>query len=319
MDGISPSNNKFIDPVKFKNKDLTINGERRARVSLLELRTLWVNTGTLCNLTCKNCYIESSPLNDRLVYISKDEVKFFLDEILERQFSTKDIGFTGGEPFMNPDFIPTLQLTLSRGFRALILTNAMKPMQHQKNPLMKLKNKFGDQLRIRVSVDHYTKNLHESERGDGSWRSMLQGLIWLSINGFNFDVAGRTPWGEGEEMMRSNYGKFFSKYNIDIDHNDPARLVLFPEMDELLDTPEITERCWSILGVDPNDMMCANSRMIVKRKGADRPAVIACTLLPYDQQFELGETLFTSSKSVSLNHPHCSKFCVLGGGSCTKG
>ena len=74
MDGISQSDNKFIDPVKFKNKDLTINGERRARVSLLELRTLLVNTGTLCNLTCKNCYIESSPLNDRLVYISKDDV-----------------------------------------------------------------------------------------------------------------------------------------------------------------------------------------------------------------------------------------------------
>ena len=108
MDGISPSDNKFIDPVKFKNKDLTINGERRARVSLLELRTLWVNTGTLCNLTCKNCYIESSPLNDRLVYISKDEVKLFLDEILEQKFSTKEIGFTGGEPFMNPDFIHVL-------------------------------------------------------------------------------------------------------------------------------------------------------------------------------------------------------------------
>lgn len=319
MDGISPSDNKFIDPVKFKNKDLTINGERRARVSLLELRTLWVNTGTLCNLTCKNCYIESSPLNDRLVYISKDEVKLFLDEILEQKFSTKEIGFTGGEPFMNPDFIPTLKLTLSRGFRVLILTNAMKPMQHQKNPLLKLKHKFGDQLRIRVSVDHYTKNLHESERGDGSWQSMLQGLTWLSINNFNFDVAGRTPWGEDEEMMRSKYGKLFSKYNIDVDHNDPARLVLFPEMDELLDAPEITERCWSILGVDPNNMMCANSRMIVKRRGADRPAVIACTLLPYDQQFELGETLLMSSKSVSLNHPHCSRFCVLGGGSCTKG
>jgi len=25
-----------------------------------------------------------------------------------------------------------------------------------------------------------------------------------------------------------------------------------------------------------------------KSKGADRPAVVACTLLPYDPQFELG-------------------------------
>ena len=34
--------------------------------------------------------------------------------------------------------------------------------------------------------------------------------------------------------------------------------------------------------------MCASARMVVKRKGAERPAVVACTLLPYDPQFELG-------------------------------
>jgi len=65
-------------------------------------------------------------------------------------------------------------------------------------------------------------------------------------------------------------------------------------------------------------MMCASSRMVVKRKGAEKAAVVACTLLPYDPQFELGETLAEASGSVSLNHPHCAKFCVLGGGSCSK-
>lgn len=65
-------------------------------------------------------------------------------------------------------------------------------------------------------------------------------------------------------------------------------------------------------------MMCASSRMVVKRRGAGRPAVLACTLLPYDGQFELGTTLAEAAGAVPLNHPHCAKFCVLGGGSCTK-
>jgi hypothetical protein len=65
--------------------------------------------------------------------------------------------------------------------------------------------------------------------------------------------------------------------------------------------------------------MCASSRMVVKRKGAARPAVLACTLLPYDPQFELGATLAEAACAVQLNHPHCAKFCVLGGGSCSKG
>jgi hypothetical protein len=63
--------------------------------------------------------------------------------------------------------------------------------------------------------------------------------------------------------------------------------------------------------------MCASSRMVVKRKGAERPGVVACTLLPYDAAFELGSTLAEAAGSISLNHPHCAKFCVLGGGACS--
>jgi hypothetical protein len=63
--------------------------------------------------------------------------------------------------------------------------------------------------------------------------------------------------------------------------------------------------------------MCASSRMVVKRKGSDHPVVVACTLIPYDSQFELGRTLREATRTVPLNHPNCAKFCVLGGGSCS--
>jgi hypothetical protein len=60
----------LLDPAKFQNALLTAKGEQRAHVGLKALETLWFNTGTLCNLTCRNCYIESSPRNDRLVYLT---------------------------------------------------------------------------------------------------------------------------------------------------------------------------------------------------------------------------------------------------------
>ena len=99
--------------------------------------------------------------------------------------------------------------------------------------------------------------------------------------------------------------------------NVEGGLVLFPEMDAAADVPEITDACWSILEVSPQAMMCASSRMVVKTKGAARPHVVACTLLPYDPQFALGETLGEASRPVRLNHPHCARFCVLGGASCS--
>src|SRR4051812_36210665 len=112
-----------LDPAKFRNPAVTARGERRAQVALKQLRTLWFNTGTLCNLTCSNCYIESSPTNDRLAYLSAAEVRTYLDEIHRDDLATEEIGFTGGEPFMNPELGEMLRECLSRGFRVLVLTN----------------------------------------------------------------------------------------------------------------------------------------------------------------------------------------------------
>ena len=73
------------------------------------MRTLWINTGSLCNIECRNCYIDSSPTNDRLVYITAREVSRFYEEIAGANLSVREIGFTGGEPFMNPDIIAMLE------------------------------------------------------------------------------------------------------------------------------------------------------------------------------------------------------------------
>lgn len=308
---------KLLDPAKFRDPAVTAKGERRARVALRRLDTLWFNTGTLCNLTCRNCYIESSPTNDRLVYLTAAEVARYLDEIAREALGTREIGFTGGEPFMNPDFMAMLADALGRGFRVLVLTNAMKPMAKRKAPLLQLRERHGARLTLRVSIDHYSAALHELMRGPRTFARTIEGLTWLAEHGFAISVAGRTGWNESEASLRAGFARLFAELKVPVDAQDPAQLVLFPEMDASLDVPEITEACWGILKVSPDAMMCAQSRMVVKRKGATAPAVVACTLLPYDPQFELGATLREAQGPVALNHPHCARFCVLGGGSCS--
>ena len=101
---MAPVAARRLDPGKFRDPLRTASGEPRARVALRSLDTLWFNTGTLCNLTCGHCYIESSPRNDRLMYLSAADVTQYLDEIAALRLGTGLIGFTGGEPFMNPQF-----------------------------------------------------------------------------------------------------------------------------------------------------------------------------------------------------------------------
>ena len=308
----------LLAEAKFRDPQLTASGEIRASVHLKELKTLWFNTGTLCNLTCSNCYIESSPTNNRLVYLTVSEVTAFLDELDYVGSSLKEVAFTGGEPFMNPDLVAMVAVSLERGYSVLILTNAMRPMLKCADDLLKLQAQHGDKLTVRVSLDHYSEPLHDLYRGERAYKRAVDGIRWLSAHGFRINLAGRTLWNESEKMIRDGFARLCTCEEIAVDSYDPSQLILFPEMDETLDVVEISDACWSLLNVDPDDMMCATSRMIVKRKGENRPVVLPCTLLPYEPEFELGDTLTKAESNVKLNHPHCSRFCVLGGGSCSQ-
>src|SRR3546814_4309324 len=122
MNVVRPATGRPLDAAKFQDPDRTAAGERRAAVGLRRLTTLWFNTGTLCNLICSNCYIESSPPNDRLDYLTAAEVTGYLEEIQALGMETPEIGFTSEEPLMNRDLQAMLEACLGRGNRDMGLT-----------------------------------------------------------------------------------------------------------------------------------------------------------------------------------------------------
>ncbi len=309
----------LIDPAKFKNPDVTAKGESRARVTFHNLETLWFNTGSLCNIECKNCYILSSPTADHFVYLTPKDMAPYLEEVDQIAKGPIEIAFTGGEPYMNPDILRLSEMALERGHSLLILTNAMKPLMRPRlqKGVIDLNNRFPEKMTLRVSLDHFSESGHDAERGAGSFAAALAGMNWLSESGVTLNIAGRAMFSEDEATARAGYSDLIAEYGWDMDAMNPSQLILFPEMDETADVPEITTECWGLLDVSPNAMMCSSSRMVVKRKGEALPCVLACTLLWNDDQFETGKTLAESLAPVALNHPHCAKFCVLGGASCS--
>ena len=301
---------------KFSDPDFTAKGETRASVAWTGLKTLWLNTGTLCNIECINCYIKSSPRNDRLVYLTLADVVPFLDEV----YGAVEIGITGGEPFMCPEILDIMEAVLSRGHTLLLLTNAMRPMMRARiqEGLTRLQATYGPQITLRVSMDSHDPVLHDAERGAGAFEEVCKGLAWLAETGIEVAIAGRQALHEDEATAREGYGGLVERLGLAIDPADPKQLVLFPEMVERDDPPEITTACWGILDKAPDSIMCASQRMVIRRKGAARASVVACTLLVDDPAFELGHTLAEATeKPVKLNHPWCASFCVLGGGSCS--
>jgi predicted phosphodiesterase len=288
-----------------------------AVVALERLETLWVNTGTLCNLACAGCYIESSPRNDRLAYIAPEILTSLLDEARDLQPDLREIGFTGGEPFMNPAIMPMLGDALDRGYRVLVLTNAMRPMQRHFDALRTLRAAHGAKLAVRVSLDHFTRAGHEALRGADSWQPALAGLRALDAAGFAPSVAARfDPALASEAEVRAGFAGLFADAGLAIDAADPAALVLFAELATEPAVAGVAAAAWQALRSRGADAMCRTARMVVQRKGESRASIVACTLLPYEARFDLGSTLAESARPVTLDHPYCAQFCVFGASSC---
>jgi hypothetical protein len=270
------------------------------RVALQELQILWVNTGTLCNLACAGCFMESTPVNDALAYFPLPAFEALLDD------APAELGFTGGEPFMNPDLIAMLDATLASGRQALVLTNAMRPMMRLAGPLEALVKTYGGRLTLRVSLDHYRPEKHDELRGAASFAPTLAGLKFLGDIGARLAVACRTPWCDSKASLRTGFAALFAEYGIPLSAEDAADLVLFPEMNAAKAACDVTATALATLKAPP---MCATARMVVQRKGADGVSITPCTLLP-------DRDLVSMADEVVLDHPYCSQFCVYGGASC---
>ncbi|MCF6178764.1 MAG: hypothetical protein L3J63_05170 [Geopsychrobacter sp.] len=195
-----------------------------------------------------------------------------------------------------------------------------------KEGLLALKERFKGKMSFRVSLDHYTEQRHDEERGARSWHFALLGLDWLSQNGFHLMLAGRTIFGEDKTEAEKGYHALVATQGWPIDVNNKASLMLFPEMKTHEDVPEISVKCWELLGVKPSDQMCATSRMLIKRKGQDKAVIAPCTLITKDRPFDMGHSLREAMSQdtgmfkkggVKLCHPFCAEFCVLGGGKCS--
>jgi hypothetical protein len=302
---------------RFTDLLRTESGEPHARVALDGLNTLWFNTGTLCNIACTGCYIESTPRNDRLIYLARRDFDRFMDEAAVRHPELQEIGFTGGEPFMNPDAPGMIEAALARGYRVLVLTNAMRPMQRHWPLLERLHAEYGTRLALRVSLDHYTAGGHEQVRGDGTFAPAMAGLSWLGSKGFTLAVAARFSASETETAFRDGFAALFREHGLMLDAADPERLVLFPELADQELPPEVSKTCWQALHSRGRAVMCQTSRMVVHRNGEATPRVAACTLLPYAPAFDFGANLAEAVEPVTLSHPYCSRFCVFGAASCS--
>src|SRR5436305_1294315 len=120
-------------------------------VPLVHLDDLWFQVaGTVCNLTCRHCFISCSPHNHNFGFLDLETIRRRLEESVS--LGVKEYYFTGGEPFLNPDMTAILELTLHYG-PATVLTNGTVFKDAWLERLRRAEEKSLYSLEFRVSID----------------------------------------------------------------------------------------------------------------------------------------------------------------------
>lgn len=269
-------------------------------VPLAHLDHLWFQVGgTLCNLECRHCFISCSPHNHNFGLLDLATVRRALEESV--RLGVKEYYFTGGEPFLNREMVPILELTLQYG-PATVLTNATVFKEEWLTRLSQADAASPYSLEFRVSIDGFTAAVNDPIRGPGTFDRAMNGVRQLVAHHF---LPIITVTHAREEEDDGSLVDGFVQLLRSIGYERP-RLKILPllrigaevtrgrgyHIDERV-TPEMME------GFDQAQLICNHSRIVTDR------GVYVCPILIDAPDARLGSTLPEGRTAYPLRHHAC--------------
>jgi molybdenum cofactor biosynthesis enzyme MoaA len=269
-------------------------------VPLAHLDDLWFQVGgTLCNLECTHCFISCSPHNRSFGFLDLETVRRALVESV--RLGVKEYYFTGGEPFLNRDMVPILELTLQYG-PATVLTNGTVFKDEWLERLRRAERASPYSLEFRVSIDGFTAADNDPIRGPGSFDRALHGVRQLVAHGFlPIITVARMREDAGDEALLGGFVRL-----LQAEGYDRPRVKILP----VLRLGAEAERCRGyypnervtpemMAGFDQGQLLCNHSRIVTDR------GVAVCPILIEAPDAHLGKTLEESLIPFPLRHQAC--------------
>jgi AdoMet-dependent heme synthase len=280
-------------------------------VGLESLDELWFQVaGTRCNLECSHCFISCSPTNDKFGHLSLETVRYQLEDSVRH--GVREYYFTGGEPFLNKELVPILELTLKYG-PATVLTNAtfLKPEWIER--LRKAENASDFCLEFRVSIDGPDPATNDPIRGEGTFDKAVLGVALLVEHGFLPIITMTRVWDDGDDQnVLGQFRKVLADYGY-----GRARLKILPRL-KIGAEAQRTEGYGQYDRVthemledfDLGQLICSHSRVVTDR------GIAVCPILLDSPGAIMGRTLDEASRDFPLADGACFT-CYQYGAICT--
>lgn len=144
----------------------------------VDIATLQINVGRLCNQTCRHCHVDAGP--DRREVMTRETMELCLEALGRSRVKTVDI--TGGAPELNPDFRWLVERVRELGRHVMdrcnltVLTTA---------PCADLPEFFASHgVEVVASLPHYRASSTEAQRGPGVFERSIKALRMLNAAGY---------------------------------------------------------------------------------------------------------------------------------------
>ncbi|MBK1644345.1 radical SAM protein [Thiocapsa imhoffii] len=149
-----------------------------------ELKTLQINLGYRCNLSCQHCHVDAGPKrSESMTSETVDAVLAFLDRC---PLGTLDL--TGGAPELNPHFRRLVREGRRRGMTVIDRCNLTILQEPGHEDLAGFLAEHG--VRVIASLPCYLAENVEAQRGKGVFAASLEGLRTLNRHGYAEEGSG---------------------------------------------------------------------------------------------------------------------------------
>ena len=269
-------------------------------VRLAHLDDLWFQVaGTRCNLTCTHCFISCSPHNHTFGFLDLETVRQALDESVT--LGVKEYFFTGGEPFLNPEMAPILELTLRYG-PATVLTNGTVLKEEGLERLRRAEDGSLYSLEFRVSMDGATPADNDPIRGAGTFERIMRGVRQLLAHEFlPILTVTRTRDDQDECELLAAFVELLRRNGY-----DRPRIKILPTLRIGAEAARdrgynAEERVTADMmdGFDQGLLLCSRSRVVTDR------GVFVCPILLEAPEARLGATLAEGQAPFALGRQAC--------------
>jgi molybdenum cofactor biosynthesis enzyme MoaA len=267
---------------------------------------LWVQVaGTLCNLSCTHCFVSCGPHEERHAMMSPAEVAARVEEALS--LGVKEIYFTGGEPFLNPDIESIVEATLAHA-PVTVLSNGTLFSERRVAWLAALSRRAHFSLELRVSLDGTDEASHDAFRGAGAWRRTFAGLRLLGAAGLLPIVTFTQPAHADAHAFAARCAAVLAAEGMRL-----PRLKLLP----MFQLGREAERSGGYAAgstlaqlpaaaFDAQRLQCGSCRAVTSR------GVFVCPLLVDEPGGRMADTLADSARPFPLAHGACVTCWVTG-------